>query len=318
MKILIGYDGSTCADAAIDDLRRAGFPPQSEALVVCVADGNVPAPDELTPEAESDASWRSKLEGAEHLAQKAGNKIASYFPRWTVSAEGLWGSPAQILLDTAEWWHPDLIVIGSHGRSPVARLFLGSVSLELVHKAPCSVRVARTCGAPTRSGPVRIIIGSDGSTEAEAVVVAVAARSWPEKTEVQIISAVQTLVPATTTALEANTFMQEPAYTVICEIDERERNRLHAVCEAGADVLRSAGLITTCSVLDGDPRDIVLAGADLGNTDTIFLGARGLGRVERLLLGSVSTHIVSHARCTVEVVRSTREEAADSGGALAE
>jgi nucleotide-binding universal stress UspA family protein len=318
MKILIGYDGSACADAAIDDLRRAGLPLQSEALVVCVADGTVPAPDELTPEAESDSSWRSKLEGAEKLAQKAGNKIASYFSRWTVSAEGLWGSPAQILLDTAEWWHPDLIVVGSHGRSPVARLFLGSVSLELVHKASCSVRVARACGAPTRSGPIRIIIGSDGSTEAEAVVATVAARSWPEKTEAEIISAVQTLVPATTTALEANTFMQEPAYTVICEIDERERNRLHAVCEAGADVLRRAGLTTTCSVLDGDPRDIILAGSDLASTDAIFLGARGLGRVERLLLGSVSSHIISHAHSTVEVVRNTKVNGADPGGALAE
>src|SRR4029077_6528186 len=136
MKILIGYDGSTGADLAIEDLRRAGLPPQSEALVGCVADGNVPSPDELTQEAESDASWRSKLEGAEKLAQKAGNKIASYFPQWTVSAEGLWGSQAQILLDTAECWQPDLIVVGSHGRSPVARLFLGSVSLELIHKAP--------------------------------------------------------------------------------------------------------------------------------------------------------------------------------------
>jgi nucleotide-binding universal stress UspA family protein len=318
MKILIGYDGSTCAGAAIDDLRRAGLPPQSEALVVCVADGGVPSPDELSQEAESDASWRSKLKGAEKLAQKAGNKIASYFPGWTVSAEGMWGAPAQILLDTAEWWHPDLIVVGSHGRSAVARLFLGSISLELVHKAPCSVRVTRACRAPTRSGPVRIIIASDGSIEAEAVVASVAARSWPEKTEVQIISAVQTLVPATTTALEADTFMQEPAYTVICEIDERERNRLHAVCEAGIDVLRRAGLITTSSVLDGDPRDIILASADLANPDVIFLGARGLGRVERLLLGSVSNHIVSHARCTIEVVRKTKVKGADSGGALAE
>jgi nucleotide-binding universal stress UspA family protein len=306
MKILIGYDGSACADAAIDALRTAGLPAKSEALVICVADGSLPSPDEITQEANSDDSCRSKLEGAEALAQKAGNTIASYFPRWTISAEGLWGSPAQVILDTADWWHPDLIVVGSHGRSPVARLFLGSVSLELIHKAPCSVRVARECAgiaASSRSGPIRLIIGNDGSTEAEAVIRAVAARSWLEKTEAQIISAVQTLVPATAAALEANTYMQEPAYTVICEVDERERSRLRAVSQASADVLRSAGLVTTFSVLDGDPRDILLVEADLSNADTVFVGARGLGRMERLLLGSVSSHIVSHARCTVEVVR---------------
>lgn len=305
MKILMGYDGSACADAAIEDLRRAGLPATAQVLVVCVADGNLPSPDELTPEAESDTSWRSKLEGAEKLAQKAGNTIASYFPQWTVSAEGLWGSPAQILLDSAEWWHPDLIVIGSHGRSRVARLFLGSVSLELVHKAASSVRVARACAAPIRSGPVRLIIGNDGSTEAESVIRSVAARSWPPGTEAQIVSVVQTLVPVATTALEANTFMQEPAYTVICEVDERERMRLRDVSAASAAILRGAGLNTTCSVLDGDPRDIILAEAELSNADTIFIGARGVGRVERLLLGSVSSHIVSHAHCTVEVVRNS-------------
>jgi nucleotide-binding universal stress UspA family protein len=306
MKILIGYDGSACANAAINDLRRAGLPAQSEALVICVADGRLPSPDGIIQEADSDDSWRSRLQGAETLAQKAANTLASYFPLWTVSAEGLWGSPAQVLLDAADWWHPDLIVVGSHGRSPVARLFLGSVSLELIHKAPCSVRVSRASGAAidsARTEPVRLIIGNDGSTEAEAAVRAVAARSWPEKTEVQIISAVQTLVPATVAALEANTFLQEPAYTVICEVDERERNRLRAVSQAAGNVLRRAGLIVTASVLDGDPRDMILAEADLSNTDAIFVGARGLGRMERLLLGSVSSHIVSHARCTVEVVR---------------
>jgi nucleotide-binding universal stress UspA family protein len=156
---------------------------------------------------------------------------------------------------------------------------------------------------PARTEPVRLIIGNDGSTEAEAAVRAVAARSWPEKTEAHLISAVQTLVPATVAALEANTFMQEPAYTVICEVDERERNRLRAVSQASENVLRQAGLIVTSSVLDGDPRDMILAEADLSRTDTIFVGARGLGRMERLLLGSVSSHVVSHARCTVEVVR---------------
>jgi nucleotide-binding universal stress UspA family protein len=303
MKILIGYDGSACADAAIEDLRRAGLPEQAEALIVCVADGSIPSPDEITPEANSDDSWRSRLEGAEKLARHAAETLSSHFPRWTISTEGLWGSPAQILLDTAEWWHPDLIVVGSHGRSPVARLFLGSVSLELIHKAKCSVRVARASAATRYSGPVRLVIGNDGSTEADAVIHAVAARSWPEKTEAEIVSAVQTLVPATTTALEANTFLQEPAYTVICEVDDRERARLRNVGTASADLLRHAGLKATSSVLDGDPRELILAEAEVSNADTIFVGARGLGRMDRLLLGSVSNHIVSHAHCTVEVVR---------------
>ena len=303
MKILVAYDGSHSADIAIEDLRIAGLPEQAEALVVCVGDGGLPLPEGSEPaEAESGSSSSSRLREAEILGRQARDRIAQYFPRWTVTSEALWGAPAKIILDTSAWWHPDLIVAGSHGRSRVARLFLGSVSLELIHEAACSVRIARRVGSSRVRGPIRLIIGNDGSPEAEAVIRAVAGRFWPEKTEVQVISVVQTLVPAVAT-LEASTLAQEPASTVIREADERERSRLSHVAEASADVLRGAGLIATSSVLDGDPNDIILAEAELSNADAIFVGARGLGRMERLLLGSVSSHILTHAHCTVEVVR---------------
>jgi nucleotide-binding universal stress UspA family protein len=298
MKTLIAYDGSGCADAAIDDLRIAGLPGEGEALVFCVADSGVHEVDEE----QGSGSWRSRLAEAEALAGKAADRIRSYFPQWNVSSEALWGPAAKVILDTAGWWHPDLLVVGSHGRSRIGRLFLGSVSLELVHKAACSVRVVRTGRSGDVSGPTRIIIGVDGSPEAAAVIRAVAAREWPDKTEAQIISVVQTLVPVTT-VLDANTFAQEPAYSVIREADERLRFRLGNVAAESANALRRAGLVATYNVLDGDPREIILAEAERSNPHAIFVGARGLGRMDRLLLGSVSSYIVTHAHCTVEVVR---------------
>jgi nucleotide-binding universal stress UspA family protein len=246
MKILVGYDGSSSADAAIEDLRRAGLPHKASALlVVSVADGALPALESGVIYTASPDSWRHKLEEAESLARKAADRIASYFPEWTITSEGLWGSPAKIIFETSEWWHPDLIVVGSHGRSAVSRLFLGSVSLELIHKAQCSVRVTRakeSFPSSVSDEPIRLIIGTDGSTESDTVIRSVAARSWLEGTEAHVISVVQTLVPA-------------------------------------------------------------IVPSELSNTDAIFVGARGLGGMERLLLGSVSSHILTHAHCTVEVVR---------------
>ena len=307
MKILIAYDGSTSADAAIEDLQRAGLPQQAEALVVCVSDGGLPSSEDTGKmEKDSEGSWRSKVAEAEKLAEKASERIRSYFPGWTISIEALWGSPAKVIMDTSARWHPDLLVVGSHGRSRVARLFLGSVSLELIHKASCSVRVARRGEPSTSSRPIRIVIGYDGSLAAQALIRSIATRSWPAKTEAQIISAVQTLVPGTAaTALEASTYAQEPAYSVIREADERERARLRNVVEDSATSLRQAGLIATSAVVDGDPRDAILTAAEAPQADAIFVGARGLGRMERLLLGSVSTHVVMHAHCSVEVVRQT-------------
>jgi nucleotide-binding universal stress UspA family protein len=306
MRILVAYDGSTSADAAIDDLRRAGLPPQGEALVVCVADG-VLAQSETAVRGETQTdigSSRSKLANAEALADRAVERIRSRFPQWTVSSEALWGSPPKIVLDTASWWQPDLLIVGSHGRSGVARFFLGSVSLELVHKAPCSVRITRMGASGENHGPIGIVIGTDGSAEAEAAIRTVAARSWPENTEVQIIAAAQTLVPVTT-ELEASTYAQEPAYSVIRQADEQMRLRLGNIAAESASILRRAGLIASAQVVDSDPRDAILSAAEFASADTIFVGARGLGRMERLLLGSISSYVVTHAHCSVEVVRGT-------------
>ena len=48
MKILIAYDGSDCSKEAIKDLRRAGLPRESEALVVSVCDAALPLPEATT------------------------------------------------------------------------------------------------------------------------------------------------------------------------------------------------------------------------------------------------------------------------------
>jgi len=147
-----------------------------------------------------------------------------------------------------------------------------------------------------------MVIGIDGSAEAAAALRSVTARAWPKKTEAQIVSAVQTIAPATS-ALEANTFAQEPAYSVIREADERLRFRLGNIAGEAANALGRAGLVATTHVVDGDPREAILTAAEVGKADMIFVGARGLGRMQRLLLGSVSSYIVTHAHCSVEVVR---------------
>jgi nucleotide-binding universal stress UspA family protein len=300
MKILVAYDGSGAANAAVDDLRKAGLPEPGEARIVCVANGEVQTHESAKTEVGS--SWTSKLAEAEALAETATDRLLRNFPNWSVTSEALWGEPAKVLLEACARWHPDLLVVGSHGRSKIARMFLGSVSLELVHKAPCSVRITRGGGSSDRRGPIHLVIGNDGSPESEAAIRSVSGRRWPENTEAKIVSVVQPLVPVTT-ALDASTFAQEPAYAVIRAADERMRLHFANIASESTNLLRRAGLIATHSIFDGDPREVLLTEANEWKADTIFVGARGLGPMERLFLGSVSSHIVTHAHCTVEVVR---------------
>jgi nucleotide-binding universal stress UspA family protein len=60
MKILITYDGSECAEAALDDLRRAGLPPAADALVVSVTEVWLPPPPPSATEiVEGAEGWRA-------------------------------------------------------------------------------------------------------------------------------------------------------------------------------------------------------------------------------------------------------------------
>jgi nucleotide-binding universal stress UspA family protein len=302
MKILIGYDGSTYADAALKDLRRAGLPEDADALVLTVAEGGLQAPTSIGGvQTEFTNSWKDRVGRAEEIAHAAAELVRSYFPKWKVSSEGGWGDAAEVILEKTGSWKPDLIAVGSHGRSPVARMFLGSVALKLVHDAPCSVRVSRALTA-TRSEPLKLIVASDGSKGAEAVVRAVAGRSWPEKTEVRVISVAESLVPISELLAES-TYAHDRAAGVVHNLDVQEQDRLRKVADDSAAALRREGLIAVATTADGNPSHEILAEAKRFNADAIFVGARGLGKLDRLLLGSVSSELVKHAYCTVEVVR---------------
>ena len=157
MKILIGHDGSKSADAALVDLRRAGLPDEAEALVVSVADAMMVVPAsayELSAEAlrsrrvtsglaYSRMQTAHVLEEANEFAGRAREQVQTYFPLWNVRAETLAGMPALELISKANRWRPDLIVVGSHGRSAVSRFLLGSVSKTVVTDSDHSVRVSR-------------------------------------------------------------------------------------------------------------------------------------------------------------------------------
>jgi nucleotide-binding universal stress UspA family protein len=307
MKILVAYDGSTMADAAIGGLKRGGFPREGEALVVCVAGEGWPPTKAAALEEQSFVnSWKAGLHEAEKLAEKARNRLQSDFPGWKVSSEALWGSPVKAVLNTAEWLAPDLIVMGSHGSSAVKRLMLGSVSLGVLHHSRWAVRVVHGLG-PEPAGPVRILVATDGSASADAAVNAVAHRSWPDGTLVRVLAIMEAMVPPVTApALEAETFNTEPAFRLILEADARHRARLNSVVDQSAKVLERAGLTVSSKVIDGNPRTTLLIEAKAWGSETIFIGARGLGILDRLLLGSVSTAVVTHAECAVEVIRPAR------------
>jgi universal stress protein A len=59
------------------------------------------------------------------------------------------GDPVESIIDVARSERAELIVVGSHGRGTVARALIGSVSDQVVRRAPCPVLVVRSSHDPT-------------------------------------------------------------------------------------------------------------------------------------------------------------------------
>ena len=307
MKVLIGYDGSSCADGVLLDLRRAGLPQTVEAVVMCVADVLMPPQmppgpgidEPLFPPALPEATrkaWARALHAikeAEALAKQAAERLQTYFPTWKIHAEARADSPAWGLVKKADEWTPDLLVVGSHGRSALGRLILGSVSQKVLTEARCSVRIARG-RMDAQDGPLRIVVGVDGSADADAAVRAVTRRVWPAGSEVLVLTAVDRMLAS---------MAQQPQTS-----GKDEWAWPRQVVEGAAEALRAAGLVVSSRVAEGDPKRLLPAEAEAWGADSIFLGARGLRGVERFLLGSVATAVAARAHCSVEVVRFQHEE----------
>lgn len=147
MKILITTDGSDFSRAAVEKCCRIINRPEETAVkIVSVYEVFVPIDAFTAPADFSEEMENSAREQAEEFADQAVAQIRECFPESTgidLSVQISMGSPDQILLETAEEWSADLIVVGSHGRGFWGRMLLGSVSDSLVHHAPCSVLVVR-------------------------------------------------------------------------------------------------------------------------------------------------------------------------------
>ncbi|MEX1295931.1 MAG: universal stress protein [Candidatus Limnocylindrales bacterium] len=75
---------------------------------------------------------------------------------------------------------------------------------------------------------------------------------------------------------------------------------------------RDAGVNAEFLVWEGDAGDSIAAAAEAEHADLVVVGTRGRSGAERMLLGSVSDHVVRHAECPVLVVRPPRRPAEDS------
>ena len=143
MKILLAVDGSECSNAAVASVASRPWPEGAEVRVLSALE----LPFVPTPEtwALPDSYYAQLEEAAKDAAETAVNNAVS-----ALEAKGLktttnvkTGQAKSVIVEEAETWGADLVVLGSHGYSGWQRFWLGSVSNAVASQAHCSVEIVR-------------------------------------------------------------------------------------------------------------------------------------------------------------------------------
>ena len=287
LKVLFATDGSGPANVAAEWVATLPLPATSEVLVVAVASVPLSMLEVQVPMEFMEAT----MADARAAATESARMLSTRYARTTTRV--VEGDPRVLVPATAADWGADLIVVGARGLGGFARLLLGSVSTAILHGAPCPVLVVRGRPRDLRD----VVIAIDGSAHAQDTAKFLARLPLDRKTRVRLIGVVE-LEPMPRLAPLA---ARELVRAAIAARQEERRAELEKALGGialafEANVDRVERLIAL-----GLPADEILAAAE--GADMIAIGARGLGGLQRLLLGSVSERVLNHAPCSVLIAR---------------
>lgn len=305
MRVLIPVDGSESSLSVIDQAALIPWTKGSRLLILGVAEmpstlmaGPIAMPGTYYQE------WEKALEdqAASNIDQAVKRYVAAGGAAEMVTTLTLRGNTKEAIIDEAEKFGADLIMIGTHGYNALERMWLGSVSRTVASHAGCSVEIVRPTVSSGKGG-MKILVAIDGSPFGEAAVAEVAERPWPEGTEVRVITAIHlpfTPTPETWVLPDEFYAQAEKHSHEQAEVILRRAEKMIEESNAG----RATPISFSSEAILGHAEEVILSVAREWSADLILLGSHGHRAWERFLLGSVSQAVAWHAPCSVEIVRS--------------
>jgi nucleotide-binding universal stress UspA family protein len=140
LRILLAYDGSPMAKAAVETLASLSFHEHTHILITTVM--TLMTTYRMDILQTMTLSWQTAKQAAQEGLEQAAQRLRQATPNVTVQlCES--DDTSQALLDAAQVFSAHLMVVGHQGKSGVERFLLGSVANRVMHHAPCSVWVMR-------------------------------------------------------------------------------------------------------------------------------------------------------------------------------
>jgi nucleotide-binding universal stress UspA family protein len=285
---LLATDGSDDAKTAVAWLRHLPLPPDREVLVVTVITPPLlPAVPDLVSEMRA-----ALVAEARRLVD---DTAAEVLTGRTATGRVVEGDPRDEIVAAAASWGADLIVLGARGLGAISGFLLGSVSLAVARHAPCPVLVCKGAPREVRS----ITVALDGSTHARRALAWLRALPLPETLRVALLAvATPERYPSTAPGI-----LRGSLRTAVAAVEGERRRVLEMAVTGAADTLRGRVAVAEPIVATGAPADVIVRHVERSGSDLVVVGARGVGAVKRVMLGSVSEMVLRHAPCPVLVVR---------------
>lgn len=292
MKVLLALDGSEPSLVARDLVGAVAWPVGTEIHLLSAY--QVPA--DWTAGLGSTMDWVGDAEDAarDALDDQLRTLAAPIVERgMRVERHVIRGRAPDAINDLGSELGADLIVTGSRGRGPIRSMLLGSVAAEVAAHASCPVLVARDTSVS------RLLVATDGS--ASAGLIPDRLGGW----------GVFRGIPADVVAVAVP---DGPAFELMVSMYMLAGERMALLrrelqwnaagdADAMAKRLSAVGIPATPQPRSGDPANEIVAAAQELGANLIVTGSRGLGTLDRLLLGSVARNVLVHARCSVLIVR---------------
>jgi nucleotide-binding universal stress UspA family protein len=290
MRILVASDLSPASDEAVrQGLSLASA--EGNELALCHVLPGAPMhtlfPQDYEPDVEAHLALQPRV--AEALRTQVSRLAAGAYVAFQTFIEQ--GSDYAEIIRRAEDFQAGLLVVGSHGRTGLKRLFLGSVAERVVRYAPCTVLVARE----HREGAV--LVATDLSDPSLPAIEAGAREAARRGRKLVVMHATETAVPGSDAAmalLGAIAVVEPP------EVAETRRTLARQVIQTALEGIGAQGEV---QIVDGSPLAEILRLIEALPAELLVVGAKGRSSVSRVVLGSVSANVVQGAPCSVLAVR---------------
>ena len=292
MKVLLGLDGSEQSMVARDLVASLPWPADTSIQLLAAYQPQI----NYTDGVGGTMAWVGDIEDSirDQLAETLETMAAPLVERGLKTERTvIRGRAADAIIDAARDGEVDLIVTGSRGRSPVRSMLLGSVAAEVAAHAPCPVLVAR--GASVS----RLLVAVDGSSNASRIPYLIGAWDTFRSVPADVVA----VVPQDPPGFEFMVALYTLGDDRLTDLKRDEQLAAGRTADEAVGRLSAVGIPATAHVRSGDPANEILAAATDLKSDLIITGNRGLGGLERLLLGSVARNVLNHAACSVLIVR---------------